>query len=224
MTPEVGEAVHDDQFIAEIHGELARATTLLSQLPSGITIFGSARITPDAESYRCARRLGQWLARAQLPVLTGGGPGIMEAVNQGAYEQGGVSVGLGIQLPYEETPNRYLSHRLHFKHFASRKLMLTRYSSGFVAFPGGFGTTDELMELLVASRAGDSENRPVVLVDGSFWRGLLDWFKNELADRKLIDIGGADFIQVVNDECSVLDALLGQDTTAALMGQYPLPS
>ena len=146
--PELNLSEQDPHLLAQIQTDLTAATRLLSALPRGVTVFGSARTAPDDAAYQCAERLGTWLGRAGLPVLTGGGPGIMEAVNRGAREADGISVGLNIELPYEQTPNPHLTHQLHFHHFSTRKLMLTRYSRGFVIFPGGFGTTDELLELL----------------------------------------------------------------------------
>jgi uncharacterized protein (TIGR00730 family) len=195
--------------------------SLLSALEPGITVFGSARIDASTDTYHCARRLGQWLGRAGVPVLTGGGPGVMEAVNRGAAETGGVSVGLNIELPYEQSPNPHLTHQLHFHQFSSRKLMLTRYSRGFVIFPGGFGTTDELLELLVAFHIDRGLGRPMVLVDRAFWSGLLEWFTAELGSRQLIDLHNTDFIEVADDEYAVLDILLGKQAATELVNGYP---
>ena len=210
----------DAYLLAQIQTDLSAATALLSELPSGVTVFGSARTAPDDAAYQCAWRLGSWLGRAGLPVLTGGGPGIMEAVNQGAREADGISVGLNIELPYEQTPNPYLTHQLHFHHFSTRKLMLTRYSRGFVIFPGGFGTTDELLELLVAFHADRGARYPMVLVDSAFWSGLLNWFTEQLGSRRLIDLHNTDFIEVVDDEKAALGVLLGAEAAADLMGRY----
>ena len=181
---------------------------------------GSARGTLADRHYQCAERLGKWLARAQVPVVTGGGPGIMEAANRGAHQAGGISVGLNIQLPYDETPNPYLTHQLHFQHFATRKLMLTRYARGFAVFPGGFGTVDELMELLVAFHTDDASRRPMVLVDSDFWSGLLDWFHQEPASRQLIDADRTDFIHVVDNERVALEVLLGEREAADVFSQF----
>ena len=214
-------ADQDARLLAQIQTDLSAATRLLSELPSGVTVFGSARTPPDDAVYQCAERLGTWLGRAGVPVLTGGGPGIMEAVNRGAADAGGVSIGLNIELPYEQTPNPHLTHQLHFHHFSSRKLMLTRYSRGFVIFPGGFGTTDELLELLVAFHTDRGVRRPMVLVDSAFWSGLLTWFTEQLGSRQLIDLHNTDFIEVVDDEKAALDVLLGVEAAADLIGRYP---
>jgi uncharacterized protein (TIGR00730 family) len=219
--PELNLSEQDAHLLAQIQTDLSAATTLLSELPSGVTVFGSARTAPDDAAYQCAWRLGSWLGRAGLPVLTGGGPGIMEAVNRGAREADGISVGLNIELPYEQTPNPHLTHQLHFHHFSTRKLMLTRYSRGFVIFPGGFGTTDELLELLVAFHADRGARYPMVLVDSAFWSGLLNWFTEQLGSRRLIDLHNTDFIEVVDDEKAALGVLLGAEAAADLMGRYP---
>ena len=219
--PELNLSERDAHLLAQIQTDLSAATTLLSELPSGVTVFGSARTAPDDAAYQCAQRLGTWLGRAGLPVLTGGGPGIMEAVNRGAREADGISVGLNIELPYEQTPNPHLTHQLHFHHFSTRKLMLTRYSQGFVIFPGGFGTTDELLELLVAFHTDRGARYPMVLVDGAFWSGLLTWFTEQLGSRQLIDLHNTDFIEVVDDEKAALGLLLGAEAAADLMGRHP---
>ena len=218
--PELNLSEQDAHLLAQIQQDLSAAMTLLSELPSGVTVFGSARTAPDDAAYECASRLGSLLGRAGLPVLTGGGPGIMEAVSRGAREADGISVGLNIELPYEQTPNPHLTHQLHFRHFSTRKLMLTRYSRGFVIFPGGFGTTDELLELLVAFHTDRGARYPMVLVDSAFWSGLLNWFTEQLGSRQLIDLNNTDFIEVVDDEKAALDVLLGTEAAVDLMGRY----
>ena len=211
----------DAELLNQINGDLGEAMNLLGTMAPGITVFGSARTAPDDAACECAERLGTWLGRAGVPVLTGGGPGIMEALNRGAFEAGGVSVGLNIELPYEQTPNPHLTHQLHFHHFSSRKLMLTRYSRGFVVFPGGFGTVDELLELLVAFHTDRGVRRPMVLVDRTFWSGLLAWFTAELGSRQLIDLHNTDFIEVADDEYAVLEILLGKQAATELVNGYP---
>ena len=219
--PDSYSADQDAQLLAQIQTDLSAATHLLNELPRGVTVFGSARTAPDDAAYQCAERLGRWLGRAGLPVLTGGGPGIMEAVNRGAREADGISVGLNIELPYEQTLNPHLTHQLHFHHFSTHKLMLTRYSRGFVIFPGGFGTTDELLELLVAFHTDRGARHPMVLIDSAFWSGLLTWFIEQLGSRQLIDLHNTDFIEVVDDEKAALDVLLGAEAAVDLMSRYP---
>jgi len=219
--PEANRSAADAELLNQINGDLGEAMSLLVSMAPGITVFGSARTPPNDPAYQCAERLGAWLGRAGVPVLTGGGPGIMEAVNRGAAEAGGVSIGLNIELPYEQTPNPHLTHQLHFHHFSSRKLMLTRYSRGFVVFPGGFGTADELLELLVAFHTDRGVRRPMVLVDRAFWSGLLAWFTAELGSRQLIDLHNTDFIEVADDEYAVLEILLGKHAATELVNGYP---
>ena len=198
----------DSALLAQIQSDLQIATAMLGALTPGVTIFGSARTAPEDPAFRCAEQLGRGLAEAGVPVLTGGGPGIMEAANRGAAVVGGVSVGLNIELPYEQAANPHLTHQLHFHHFLTRKLMLTRYSRGFAVFPGGFGTADELLELLVAFHTDRGVRKPLVLIDTGFWGGLIDWFRMELGSRQMIDLHNTDFIQVVDDHVDALKILL----------------
>jgi uncharacterized protein (TIGR00730 family) len=200
----------DSALLAQIQSDLQIATAMLGALTPGVTIFGSARTAPEDPAFRCAERLGRGLAEAGVPVLTGGGPGIMEAANRGAAVVGGVSVGLNIELPYEQAANPHLTHQLHFHHFLTRKLMLTRYSRGFAVFPGGFGTADELLELLVAFHTDRGVRKPLVLIDTAFWDGLIDWFRLELGSRQMIDLHNTDFIQVVDDHVDALKILLNK--------------
>ena len=198
----------DSALLAQIQSDLQIATAMLGALTPGVTIFGSARTAPEDPAFRCAERLGRGVAEAGVPVLTGGGPGIMEAANRGAAVVGGVSVGLNIELPYEQAANPHLTHQLHFHQFLTRKLMLTRYSRGFAGFPGGFGTADELLELLVAFHTDRGVRKPLVLIDTGFWGGLIDWFRMELGSRQMIDLHNTDFIQVVDDHVDALKILL----------------
>jgi len=214
-------ATADAKLLARIQSELSAATACLGSLDPGITVFGSARTQAGSPDYQSACRLGQYLAHAGLPVVTGGGPGIMGAVNQGAMAAGGVSVGLSISLPHEQSPNPYLTHHLHFSDFQTRKLMLIRYSRGFVVFPGGFGTVDELTELMVAFQTSRSIRKPLVLVGRAFWRGFVDWLTHELGSRQFIDLQNMDFIEHADNEHEVLTILLGKDEADALLLQYP---
>ena len=198
----------DAALLAQIQSDLQTATAMLSALRPGVTIFGSARTVPEDPAFRSAEQLGRELAEAGVPVLTGGGPGIMEAANRGAASAGGISVGLNIELPYEQAANPHLTHQLHFHQFLTRKLMLTRYSRGFAVFPVGFGTADELLELLVAFHTDRGVRKPLVLIDTGFWGGLIDWFRMELGSRQMIDLHNTDFIQVVDDHVDALKILL----------------
>ena len=208
--PQADTASADSVLLAQIQSDLQTATAMLGALTPGVTIFGSARTVPEDLAFQCAEQLGRGLAEAGVPVLTGGGPGIMEAANRGAASAGGVSVGLNIELPFEQAANPHLTHQLHFHQFLTRKLMLTRYSRGFAVFPGGFGTADELLELLVAFHTDRGVRKPLVLIDAAFWDGLIDWFHLELGSRQMIDLHNTDFIQVVDDHEAALKILLDE--------------
>ncbi|KFA93153.1 hypothetical protein Q664_10675 [Archangium violaceum Cb vi76] len=170
--------------------ELARALRIFSECIKGfrtlhfvgpcVTVFGSARFGPDHGAYEQARRLGAEMARQGFTVMTGGGPGIMEAANRGAREAGGRSVGCNIQLPHEEKPNAYLDTFVEFRYFFIRKLMLVKYSYAFVAFPGGFGTMDEIFETAVLIQTGKIRGFPLVLMGRDYWQPLLDFLRGTM--------------------------------------------
>lgn len=147
----------------------------LSGLGKAVSIFGSARVKPTDPYYQKSEQTARALVKAGYAVITGGGPGIMEAANKGASEAGGASVGLNIELPHEQKPNPYIKTSLSFRYFAVRKYMFVRFASAFVLFPGGFGTIDELMETLCLIQTGRSPKVPLVLVGRDYWEGLLDW-------------------------------------------------
>ena len=221
MSPsEHDRSASDAALLARVQSELSAATSCLGALDAGITIFGSARTRAETPDYQCAYRLGQYLAWAGLPVITGGGPGIMGAVNKGAIAAGGFSVGLSISVPHEHAPNPYLTHHLHFSDFQTRKLMLTRYSRGFVVFPGGFGTVDELMELLVALQTQHTVGKPVVLVGRRFWQGFIQWLTEELGSRQFIDRHHIDCLEQADDEQEILSVLLDGEVAKALLRQH----
>jgi uncharacterized protein (TIGR00730 family) len=152
-----------------------------------VTVFGSARFTEDHEYYVLAREIGERLARAGFTVMTGGGPGIMEAANRGAKEVGGYSAGCNIELPEEQKPNRYLDRWVTFRHFFVRKLMLVKYSYAFIALPGGFGTLDEIFETATLIQTHKIKDFPLVLVGKEYWRPLLDFLRDRLVESKTID-------------------------------------
>jgi uncharacterized protein (TIGR00730 family) len=206
----------DTETLKQVQADLAAAAAVLSSLAPGITVFGSARSSEQAPEYQAARRLGGWLGAAGIPVITGGGPGVMEAANRGAREQDGISVGLNITLPHEQSPNAYLTHHLRFCHFQTRKLMLTRYSRGFAVFPGGFGTADELLELVVLQQTERVPERPLVLIDRVFWCPMLEWMADQMGSRGFIDSESTDWITVVDDERDALEVLVGEGEAARL--------
>ena len=150
----------------------------LSDLPPAVSVFGSARSKPDSPEWELAERVGAALARAGYGVITGGGPGVMEAANKGAAQAGGLSVGLGIELPFEQSINDWVDIGINFRYFFARKTMFVKYAQGFVVLPGGFGTLDELFEALTLVQTRKVTSFPVVLFGTGYWRGLLEWFRS----------------------------------------------
>jgi uncharacterized protein (TIGR00730 family) len=174
----------------------------------GVTVFGSARIPEDDPVYEQARELGRLLVGAGFAVVTGGGPGIMEAANKGAQEAGGVSVGFNIELPHEQQPNAYVDLSLTFHHFYARKTMLVKAAEGFVLFPGGIGTLDELFEALVLIQTGKIVHFPVVLFGSDHWHGLLEWTKDRLLPNRLISPQDLDLVSVTDDPAEAVETVL----------------
>lgn len=172
-----------------------------------VTIYGSARTASDQKYYLLAEKIAGGLAKAGYGVITGGGPGIMEAANKGAYEAGGVSVGLNIDLPHEQDPNPYANFTLDFKYFFVRKVMLMKYSSGFVCMPGGFGSLDELFESLTLIQTERIKPFPIVLVGSEFWTGLVDWIKDTLVGNGTISPEDISLFKVLDDADEVVDYL-----------------
>src|SRR5690606_9892949 len=175
--------LHADPWrVLRIQAEFVEGFGQLAELPKAVTVFGSARTPGDSPDYDMGRRLGRALAKAGFAVITGGGPGVMEAANRGATEvDGGVSVGLGIELPFEQRMNDYVDLGIEFRYFFVRKTMFVKYSCGFIALPGGFGTLDELFEALTLVQTRKVTSFPVILMGSEFWGGLVDWIKSQLA-------------------------------------------
>jgi len=171
----------------------------LSTLGPAVTIFGSARMPAGALWYNKARETAALLARKKYAVITGGGPGIMEAANRGAAEAGGVSVGLNIQLPHEQKPNPYANRPLHFRYFFIRKVCFVKYASGFIMFPGGFGTLDELFESITLIQTERITRFPVVLMGTKFWGGLIEWMEKRLRDAGLVGQHDLTLFHVTDD-------------------------
>ncbi len=180
-SPRHDEFTHTDTWrVFRIMGEFVEGFDELATLTRGISIFGSARTLPRDPDYIAAQETAALLARDGFAVITGGGPGIMEAANKGAYEAGGLSIGCNIELPFEQRPNPYQTRSLTFRYFFVRKTMFVKYSLGFVIFPGGFGTLDELFESLTLIQTQKISNFPVVLFGSHYWNGLLDWVRDFL--------------------------------------------
>ena len=171
--------VHTDPWrVLRMQAELVEGFGALAELGPAISVFGSARLGPDHPSYAIAETLGRRLAEEGFSVITGGGPGAMEAANKGASEAGGVSVGLGIELPWESGLNDWVDVGVHFRYFFARKTMFVKYSQGFAVLPGGLGTLDEMFEAATLAQTGKITSFPIVLIGTSYWQGLLDWMRD----------------------------------------------
>jgi len=181
---------------------MQRAAEVLHSVGGCVAIFGSARLPPDSSWCAKAETLGRALAQAGVPVVAGGGMGIMQAANKGAFEAGGTSVGLNIKLPRERHDNPYQTHRLHFDYFASRKATFFMHSVAYVALPGGLGTLDELFEVMTLVQTRKVPPAPIILMGTDFWQGLLDWMRGQLQARQLIGSEDLDRL-VLTDETDV---------------------
>lgn len=186
-TPKQDEFTHTDTWrVFRIMGEFVQGFDDLATTTRGVSIFGSARTPPQHPAYRAAQETGAMLARAGFAVITGGGPGIMEAANRGAFEAGGTSIGCNIELPFEQRPNQYLTRSLTFNYFFVRKTMFVKYSTAFIIFPGGFGTLDELFESLTLIQTKKIRNFPVVLFNKRYWSGMMGWIQETMLGESYI--------------------------------------
>ncbi|MFI6391172.1 TIGR00730 family Rossman fold protein [Nonomuraea sp. NPDC050547] len=193
--------LHMDPWrVLRIQAEFVEGFGQLAELPPAVTVFGSARTPDDSPEYEMGVELGRALAESGYAVITGGGPGVMEAANRGATEvDGAVSVGLGIELPFEQKMNDYVDLGIEFRYFFVRKTMFVKYSCGFIALPGGFGTLDELFEALTLVQTRKVTSFPVVLMGTSFWGGMVDWIKNTLLGTGKIAAQDLDLIHLTDD-------------------------
>jgi len=182
-----------------IMGEFIDGFDALARLGPAVSIFGSARTRPSDPMYESARLLAQRLSEEGFTVITGGGPGIMEAANRGAQEADGVSVGLGIDLPHEPGVNRYVDLPAYFRYFFVRKTMFVKYAQAFVIFPGGFGTFDELFESLTLVQTGKIDHFPIILFGNRYWSGLLDWLRSTVAAEEKVDEADLGLLRVCDD-------------------------
>jgi len=190
-----------------IMSEFVSATDRLNQIHPAVSIFGSARTQPGQTYYQLTEQISRLLSDAGFTVISGGGPGIMEAANKGAFYGKSPSVGLNIQLPHEQTGNHYQNISQTFQHFFARKVMFVKFASAYVVMPGGFGTLDELMEALTLVQTGKTRRMPIILVGRQFWGGLLEWFRTSLLDEKVISPEDMDLIQVIDEPQAVVDAI-----------------
>jgi uncharacterized protein (TIGR00730 family) len=194
----------EHERLERIENELVGGYEALARIDCGVSIFGSARVAPEHPDYELARQTARKLGTAGFAVITGGGPGIMEAANRGAQEAGATSVGLNIELPFEQEANPFQDINLRFHYFFTRKVMFVRYASAFVVFPGGFGTLDELFEALLLIQTGKIRHFPVVLVGTEFWGGLVDWMRDRLAADALIAATDLELFAATDDSDEVV--------------------
>ena len=190
-----------------IMSEFVEATERLSDIRPAVSIFGSSRSSPDHAHYMLAEQIARRLSDAGFSVISGGGPGVMEAANKGAFFGKSPSIGLNIVLPHEQTANPYQDISQTFHHFFARKVMFVKFATAYVCLPGGFGTLDELFEALTLVQTGKTRKMPIILVHEPFWRGLLDWLRNTLVTAGTIDAADVDLIRVIDEPQGVVDAI-----------------
>lgn len=201
LAPSEGAAwLHEDPWrVMRIQSEFVEGFGALAEVGAAVSVFGSARITEGSPDYEMGRAVARGLVEAGYGVLTGGGPGVMEAANRGASEAGGLSVGLGIELPFEQGMNPWVNLGINFRYFFVRKTMFLKYSEGFVVLPGGFGTLDELFEALTLVQTHKVTEFPIVLMRSSYWDGLLDWLREQVAGAEMIAPLDMDLLSVTDD-------------------------
>lgn len=203
---------HTDPWrILRIQSEFVAGFDALAPLPDAVAVFGSARLGEGTPEYALGREIGAALVKAGFAVITGGGPGLMEAGNRGAREAGGLSVGLGIELPHEQKLNEWVDLGINFRYFFVRKTMFLKYSQAFIALPGGFGTMDELFEVICMVQTGKITNYPIVLMGTEFWGGLVDWIKDRMLHMGLISPGDDDLFLITDSVEEAIDYIVDVD-------------
>ncbi len=214
----------DPWRVLRIQGEFVEGFEALSKIGPAVSIFGSARSHEGSQYYEAARKTASILAGSGLVVVTGGGPGIMEAGNRGAAEAGGLSVGLNIELPMEQTPNPYQNFSLEFRYFFVRKMMFVKYSIGYVIFPGGFGTLDEMFEALTLSQTSKIQHFPVVLFGWSYWGGLVDWVRERMLAEGYINDVDLDLFKITDDPAEAANIIIYKAQELGFIGTDPQPA
>ncbi|MFQ6092147.1 MAG: TIGR00730 family Rossman fold protein [bacterium] len=204
--------VQDTWRIFRIMAEFVEGFETLAHLPPAVSVFGSSRSRPEDEDYKKAEQIGRLLVREGYCLITGGGPGIMEAANKGAYEADGESVGINIELPLEQKPNPYLTKLINCRYFFVRKVMFVKYAQAFVIMPGGFGTLDEFFESITLIQTHKIMPFPVILFDSTFWAGLLDWMKGRLLKEDKISQSDYDLFYLVDDVERVVEVIKNNPT------------
>jgi len=185
--------------VFRIMAEIVEGVETLSKIHNAVTFFGSARVKPDDIYYQKTEKLAQLLVQQGFSIITGGGPGIMEAANKGAAEAGGKSVGMNIKLPFEQKPNPYANIHIEYKYFFVRKVMFVKYAVAYVIMPGGFGTMDEFFEALTLIQTRKTKPFPVILMGSEYWQGLIDWLKNQMLKEGKIAPADMELIQIIDD-------------------------
>ena len=191
----------------KIMGEFVNGVEALHHIGPAVTIFGSARVKPEDPVYKKASEIASLFVKEKFAVISGGGPGIMEAANKGAKEADGISVGLNIELPFEQTPNPYADIQVNFQYFFIRKVMLVKYALAYIIMPGGFGTLDELFEAVTLIQTETIKPFPVILVGSDYWKGLLDWIKERMLAEKRISPDDVDILQVIDEPADIVKAV-----------------
>lgn len=206
--PEDEYKTSDSWRVFRILGEFVDGFDNLSTITRGVSVFGSARTREDDPMYIAARETAKLLAELDFEIITGGGPGIMEAANRGAFEAGGVSVGCNIELPFEQSANRYQTKSLSFKYFFVRKTMFIKYSNAYIIFPGGFGTMDELFEALTLIQTRKIRNFPVVLFGSQYWQGMLQWITSMMLNERNISPEDLNLIHLTDSPQDAVDFIV----------------
>ena len=191
----------------KIMGEFVNGVEALHHIGPAVTIFGSARVKPEDPVYKKASEIAALFVKEKFAVISGGGPGIMEAANKGAKEADGISVGLNIELPFEQAPNLYADVQVNFQYFFIRKVMLVKYALAYIIMPGGFGTLDELFEAVTLIQTKTIKPFPVILVGSEYWQGLLDWIKERMLAEKRISPDDVDILQIIDDPADIVKAV-----------------
>jgi uncharacterized protein (TIGR00730 family) len=208
--------LHKDPWrVMRIQSEFVEGFGALAELGPAISVFGSARTPADHPDYIAAVEVGRRLVEAGYAVITGGGPGIMEAANKGAHEAGGVSVGLGIELPFEQGMNEYVNLGVNFRYFFARKTMFVKYAQGFIVCPGGFGTFDELFESLTLVQTHKVSGFPIALIGSDFWTGMLDWLRGPVVERGMISVPDPDLMHLTDDPAEAVAFMLDRNEEMA---------
>lgn len=223
-TPNTETALSNEAWrMFRILSEFVEGFETLSDIGPAVTVFGSARTQPENEYYKLAVECGTKLVENDFSVITGGGPGIMEAANKGAFEAGGKSIGLNISLPMEQSPNPYQTHEITFRYFFARKVMFVKYASGFICFPGGFGTMDEFFESMTLIQTHKTAPFPVVLIGKDFWSGLMAWIKETMLEKyEAISAKDLELFRITDNVDEAIQIIQGCHKTDNLLGPTPL--